>query len=131
MLKYNLTYSDIPFIMTKNPFTGDLNLVKDIYAIKQAIKNIVMTINGEKPFNYKFGGNPINFLFDVLELMTMVECKNLISNAIATYEQRVLLKDIGIEQSLSNPNRINIIVVYTIIDLGIVDSVVVSLERTR
>lgn len=131
MLKINYTYNDIPFIMTRNPFTGDLNLVKDIYAVRQAVKNIIMTLRGERPFNPRLGGNPRRFLFDNLETMTVVQCKNLISNAIATYEPRVSITDIGVEQSLSNPNRINIIVVYRILNIGIIDNVFVTLERTR
>lgn len=131
MLNYNLTYNDIPFIMSKNPFTGDLNTVKDVYAIKQSVKNIIMTIAGERPFNILFGGNPIDFLFDNLTTLLILKCKNRISNAIGNFEPRVAVKDIGIEQSLSNPNRINIIVVIRILELGIVDSIVVSLERTR
>jgi len=131
MLKYNFTYNDIPFIMTKNPFTGDLNLVKDVNAIKQSVKNIIMTIRKEKPFNILFGGNPRNSLFENLTTMTEIECKNLLANAIDTFEPRVDLKDIGIEQSKVNPNRINILIVYTIVDIGIVDSITVSLERTR
>jgi len=131
MLNYNLTYNDIPFIMSKNPFTGDLNTVKDVYAIKQSVKNIIMTIAGERPFNILFGGNPIDFLFDNLTILLILKCKNRISNAIGNFEPRVAVKDIGIEQSLSNPNRINIIVVIRILELGIVDSIVVSLERTR
>lgn len=131
MLKYNLTYNDIPFIMTKNPFTGDLNLVKDVNAIKQSVKNIILTIRRERPFNMAFGANPRNSLFDTLTTLTEIECKNLISSSIATFERRVELKDIGIEQSRINPNRINILVIYSIIDIGIVDSIVVSLERTR
>ena len=131
MLNYNLTYNDIPFIMSKNPFTGDLNTVKDVYAINQSVKNIIMTIAGERPFNILFGGNPIDFLFDNLTTLLILKCKNRISNAIGNFEPRVAVKDIGIEQSLSNPNRINIIVVIRILELGIVDSIVVSLERTR
>jgi phage baseplate assembly protein W len=131
MINRNLTYSDIPFIMTKNPFTNDLNLVKDVYAIKQSVKNIVLTIRGERPFNVRLGGNPKNFLFDILDTMTTLQCKNLIANSIATYEPRVELQEIAIQDRLTNPNKINIIIVYNILELGITDSVFVSLERTR
>lgn len=131
MINRNLTYSDIPFIMTKNPFTNDLNLVKDVYAIKQSVKNIILTIRGERPFNARLGGNPKNFLFEILDTMTTIQCKNLIGNAISTFEPRVEIKDIAIQDRLSNPNKINIIIVYNILELGITDSVFVSLERTR
>lgn len=131
MLKKNLTYSDIPFFISKNPFNNDLSLVKDVNAIKQSLRNIVMTIVGEKPFNYLFGGNPIRFLFDNLEPSTIFSCRNLIGKNINTFEPRVELRDIIIEQSYVNPNKINIVVIYSILQLGTVDSVSISLERTR
>lgn len=126
-----MTYNDIPFIMSRNPFTGDINTVKDVYAVRQSIRNIVMTIRGERPFNDSFGGNPINNLFDTLTTLMEIECKNLIQNAIATYEPRVKLTQIIIDQSKVNPNKINIFVVYDILNSGLVDSISLSLERTR
>jgi phage baseplate assembly protein W len=131
MLKKNITYSDIPFFMTKNSFTGDLNLVKDLYAIKQALKNLVMTIKREKPFNYLFGANPRNYLFEQTTSNMLFECKNVIITAINTFEPRVSVRDIGIEQSKINHNRINIIIVYEIVETQTVDTVTISLERTR
>lgn len=131
MLNTKLNYSDLPFIISKNQFTNDVNLVKDVSAIKQSLKNIVMTIRGERPFNVLFGGNPRNFLFDTLDILIIDECKKLIVNSIASFESRVEIKDIGIELSRANPNKINIIVVYTIPELNIVDTVSISLERTR
>ena len=131
MLKKNITYSDIPFFMTKNSFTGDLNLVKDLYAIKQALRNLVMTIKREKPFNYLFGANPRNYLFEQTTSNMLFECKNVIITAINTFEPRVSVRDIGIEQSKINHNRINIIIVYEIIETQTVDTVTISLERTR
>lgn len=131
MLNKKLNYADLPFIVSKNPFTNDINLVKDVSAIKQSLKNIVMTIRGERPFNVLFGGNPRNFLFDTLDILIIDECKKLIVNSIASFETRVEIQDIGIEVSRVNANKINIIIVYTIPQLNIVDSVSISLERTR
>jgi len=131
MLKKNTSYADIPFFITKNPFTNDVNLVKDVNAIKQALKNIVLTIQTERPFNPSFGANPRNFLFDHLTQMTALESKHLIANAINTYEPRVILKDIALQRSPSNPNKMNIVVIYSITTTGVTDTLTLSLERTR
>lgn len=131
MLQNNLKYSDIPFFPSKNLFTGDLNLVKDAFAIKQAIKNIIMTIRGERPFNVLFGGNPRNFLFENINLLVMEDCKNLVENNINTFEPRVELKNIGFEQNKYNQNQINIIIVYMILETGTIDTISVALERIR
>ena len=131
MLNTKLNYSDVPFFISKNPFTNDINLVKDVYAIKQSLKNIIMTIRGERPFNVLFGGNPRNFLFENLDIIIIDQIKNLIKNSVATFEPRVLIQNIGIELSIINPNRINIIVIFSIPELNIIDSVTISIERTR
>lgn len=131
MLQKTTSYVDIPFFITKNPFTNDTNVVKDVNAIKQALKNIVMTIKTERPFTPTFGANPRNILFDHLSQMTAFECKHLIANAINTFEPRVLLKDIGLQVSPINPNKLNIVVVYSITTTGFTDSLSISLERTR
>lgn len=131
MLKKNINYKDIPFFLTKNAFTGDLNLVKDVYAIKQALKNIILTIKFEKPFNFLFGANPRKFLFDTLDDVILFECKTIIANNVANFEPRVTLREIVISQSTKNPNQIIIVVIYVITSLGIQDTVTISLERTR
>lgn len=131
MLKKTTSYADIPFFITANPFTNDVNLVKDVNAIKQALKNIVLTIQYERPFNPAFGANPRRFLFDHLDIISSMEAKHLIANAINTFEPRVTLKDIAIHRSPSNLNKINIIVIYTITTNGITDTLTISLERTR
>lgn len=131
MLRTKLNYTDIPFFVTKNWFTNDINLIKDTFAIKQSVKNIIMTIRGERPFNLLFGGNPRNFLFEHLDILTVAECKSLIVNSLATFEPRIDLRDIAIELSRSNPNKINIIIVYTIPETNVIDTVSIALERTR
>ena len=48
-------YTDIPMFFSRNTFTGDINLKKDATAIKESIKNIVLTMNYERPFDSEFG----------------------------------------------------------------------------
>lgn len=131
MLKKNLTFSDLPFFVSRNQFNGDMNLIKDTTAIKQALKNIILTIRREKPFNRLFGGNPREFLFDHMNQLMVMECKNLIANSINNFEPRVSLKEIAIQQSKTNPNKIIITIIYVYQLTQVVDTVSISLERTR
>ena len=43
MLKKKQDFKDIPFFISKNPFTNDLNTVNNLPAIRQALKNIILT----------------------------------------------------------------------------------------
>jgi phage baseplate assembly protein W len=131
MLKTNFTYADISFFPRPNPFNGDLNLVKDVNAIKQSLKNIVMTAKREKPFNYLFGGNPREYLFETLTPYVMWECKNLIAHAINTFEPRVTVDDIVIYTPNRNPNTMIIVIPFKINKTNTIDSISISIERTR
>ena len=55
MLINNTTYTDIPFFLTKNEYTNDINVIKGSNTIRSAVKNVVSTIPGERPYNHKFG----------------------------------------------------------------------------
>lgn len=90
-------YKDIDFSFSKNPFTGDLNLVQDSTSIKQSIKNIVLTLRGEKSFNYNFGASVQDILFEQPDDIS-VTVLSAIDFAIRQNEPRITLKRV----SLSN-----------------------------
>lgn len=50
-----IKYCDVPFFISKNEFTNDINLIKGANALRSAIKNITYIIPGERPFNPKLG----------------------------------------------------------------------------
>lgn len=131
MLNKKQLYSDIPFFLSKNPFTRDINLVKGVNAIKQSVKNIVLTARREKPFNFLFGGNPRDFLFENINSERLLECKYRIANTLNTFESRIVVREIFVTPNVLDPNQVDIMVVYNILSTGVVDFIVISLERTR
>ena len=125
MLKKNISYADIPFFISKNSFTSDLNLTRDLNAIRQSIKNIIMTNNGERGFDYKFGCNIYDYLFENFTIDMIVRAQSTIAGNIQRYEgSRVGINDIKIiNNAKANENNIP--------DAGISDIVSVSILRTR
>jgi phage baseplate assembly protein W len=131
MLKKNLSYTDIPFFISKNYFTGDLNLVRDLGAIRQSIKNIIMTNAGERSFDFKFGCSIYDFLFENFTVDMVVLAQSTIAGNIQKYEgSRVGINDVKI-LNVPKENKIDIIVDYNIPDVGISDIISVSILRTR
>ena len=86
-------YLDIDFKFTKNSFTGDLNVVQDSNAIKQSIKNIVLTLKGEKSFNYEFGSAAQRMIFEPSTLEAL-PVANDIQNSLSSNESRITVKNI-------------------------------------
>ena len=58
------SYSDIDMTFAKKG-NNDIFKKSDAAAVKQAVKNLLLTNFGEKPFNPEFGGNLNAFLFNL------------------------------------------------------------------
>ncbi len=57
-------YSDIPMFIEPNPFDKDMPLKKDGNAIQESIRNIILTNNGERPFEFNFGTPTSSNIFE-------------------------------------------------------------------
>ena len=90
-----------------------------------------MTNNGERGFDYKFGCNIYDYLFENFTIDMIVRAQSTIAGNIQRYEgSRVGINDIKIINN-AKANEINIVVDYNIPDAGISDIVSVSILRTR
>ena len=61
----NREYWDLDLNMTVNPVNGDLRTLHNDYAIKRAVRNIVLTQVGERHFNTTFGTDVKGSLFEL------------------------------------------------------------------
>jgi phage baseplate assembly protein W len=122
-------FSDLPMFLTKNSFTNDLNVTKDLSSIKNSVKNIVLTNIGERAFDYEFGGNIHALLFEnVNDVYFMSGVRIRLANMINKYDTRVKVDKIIFE---SVNNIININIEYSIFSLNTKDKITIKLERSR
>ena len=63
-LKKKNLYSDIHKDLAANPITGDLALRRDEESVKESIKNIILTDQGERLMQPLIGGNIRAMLFE-------------------------------------------------------------------
>lgn len=90
----NKVYSDLDLTFTKKP-SGDVYKKTDAAAVKQAVKNLLLTNRGEKPFNPYFGGGLTDILFELAYDETNVLLKEHIASAIQNFEPRAKLISIN------------------------------------
>jgi phage baseplate assembly protein W len=121
-------FSDLPMFLSKNFFTNDINLKKDAMAIKESVKNIILTRSGERPFDLNFTGYIYDLLFENIIDSQLAQYKVHIANIIGLYESRVSVTDVIIESTNFN---VDIEIIYKIINFEKIDSVKLSIERTR
>ena len=100
----------------KNPLSGDLPLLKNEAAIKQSLKNIILTIRGEKPFRPFFGSSTDTALFENFSPLTEDVLASAVSDAISAYEPRVNVTSIEVFQNVDG-NSVELEVEYTIVGI--------------
>lgn len=130
MLKKKQDFRDIPFFISKNIFTNDLNTIVNLSAIRQSIKNIILTNLGERTFQYNFGCNIYETLFELLEEDQKIAMQINILSKLQLYEPRIQVNEIYID-SIPKENRINITVNFGIPSTGLFDTITLSVVRTR
>lgn len=124
-------YSDIDLSFDAHPNTGDVAKKIDIQAVKQSVRNILLTNKGEKPFDPNFGGGLRSFLFENFNVISVAALKTKIRIAIENYEPRVNITSIEVFDQPDN-NAIRVIVDFTIKSPeGTSDSVELVVERLR
>ncbi len=121
------SYTDIDLTFT-NKGNGDIFKKTDAASVKQAVKNLLMTNETEKPFNPGFGGGLNKFLFELSEDTDNTEIEDVISYAIYNYEPRALVK--GVQVSINEQfNKVDVLVQFQVINNR--ENVNLNLELTR
>jgi hypothetical protein len=98
-----ITYRDFDLQFRRHPSTGKLLMKKEDEAVKQALKNLILTNHYERPFRPEFGGNIRARLFDLFTSFTQADFQNLIVNAIENYEPRAIVDNSSVNV-VENPD---------------------------
>ena len=115
---------------TPHPVTGDVGFKKDENAVKQAVKNLVLTQNFERPFHSEIGSSLRSLLFEPATPMTKEILRKTISDTITNFEPRVELIDVEIRYKLDD-TAVDVRVIFKIVNTFTPIDVNLTLERTR
>ena len=127
-LAQSRSFNDIGMAFGKNPFTDDISVVKNDNAIKQSIRNLVMTAPGEKLFQPTIGCQVYAMLFEPLDAFSVDAIKSEIINTINQYERRVQLRNVNCIPFKGN-NKLSVTVQYQVVGIPIVEEVKFVLQR--
>lgn len=122
-------YKDIDLSFTKRP-SGDIYKKTDAAAVKQAIKNLLLTTKTEKPFQPYFGANLNNIIFNLSEDFDDGQIRDVIVNAIGNYEPRAQVRRVDVDLS-PDSNSVRITVVFQVISTSEEVQLDISLMRLR
>lgn len=123
-------FADLDLNFTPHPVTGDVGFKKDENAIKQAVKNLVLTQNFERPFHSEIGSSLRSLLFEPATPMTKEILRKTISDTITNFEPRVELIDVEIRYTLDD-TAVDVRIIFKIVNTFTPIDVNLTLERTR
>lgn len=123
-------YSDFKKDLEISPLSGDVTLFKDEDAVKESIKNLILTDRGERLMQPKLGGNIYAMIFENLTPATLKLIEENVRSTINLYEPRAELQDVTASSNIDD-NAVNISITFYIRNVEQPISLDVFLERTR
>lgn len=122
-------YKDIDLLFQPKR-NGDIYKKTDASAVKQAVKNLILTNYYDKPFNPFFGGNIRSMLFELADATTGSEIEESVKLAISNFEPRARVLDVqaNVAEGL---NIISVRIIFQIVTTNEVVELETSISRLR
>lgn len=123
-------FKDISATFQVNPMNDDLIALKNNNAIARSIRNLVLTVPGEKPFNQNIGSRVNELLFENLDLITATQIKGEIEYTIRNFEPRVDLEEVVVTPNFEG-NAFDCQITYEVIGISEIQEISFVLVSTR
>ena len=124
-------FLDLSASFQENPLTNDLIALKNENAIARSVRNLVLTIQGERPFQPVLGTGVSQLLFENMDRLTASAIRSEIRSTIENFEPRVEINEILVEPDFEG-NTFNVTLQYFIIGIDVPEQeLTFALEPTR
>ena len=123
-------YSDLNLQMIPHPQKRDIVPLKGELAVKNAVKNLLLTNFFERPFNPTLGANLRGLLFEPADAITKLALENGIKNVLNNHEPRIDNVNVLV-QTAQNETEYRVNVIFSIKATDSVEEVEINLIRLR
>jgi phage baseplate assembly protein W len=124
-------FKDLSASFQTSPLSNDLIALKNESAIARSVRNLVLTIQGERPFQPVLGTGVSRLLFENMDKLTASAIRSEIRNTIENYEPRVEINEILVEPDFEG-NAMHVTLQYFIIGIDVPEQeLTFALEPTR
>ena len=111
-------FKDLSASFQTNPLSNDLIALKNESSIARSVRNLVLTIQGERPFQPALGTGVNNLLFDNMDKLTASSIRSELRTTIENYEPRVEINEIIVEPDFEG-NAFHVTLQYFIIGMDV------------
>ena len=124
-------FKDISMSFEVNPINNDMIGIKNSTAIARSIRNLVLTVPGERFFNEDLGSRVSEILFDSIDDISASAIRDEIEETIIKYEERVKLNNVKVQPNYDN-YEFDVTITYDIIGIDATPQQLnFALESTR
>ena len=124
-------FKDISASFQTNPLSNDLIALKNESAIARSVRNLVLTGQGERPFQPVLGTGVSRLLFENMDKLTASAIRSELRTTIENYEPRVEINEIIVEADFER-NAFDVTLQYFIIGMDVPEQeLTFALEPTR
>ena len=124
-------FKDLSASFQTSPLSNDLIALKNESAIARSVRNLVLTIQGERPFQPVLGTGVSRLLFENMDKLTASAIRSEIRTTIENYEPRVEINEITVEPDFEG-NAFHVTIQYFIIGIDVPEQeLTFALEPTR
>lgn len=123
-------YSDFPMTMDPNPVSEDLTRITDEEAIKQSIRNLLLTDRGERLFQPNLGSDLRALLFENITADTLILIQEKVKDTIDNYEPRCNLISVDATSGIDT-NEVRVRILFNVINITQPIELNVTLSRVR
>jgi phage baseplate assembly protein W len=124
------SFSDLDLSLELNPNFNDIVPLTDIDAVKNSVKNLILTNFFERPFRPWIGSNLSALLFEPADSFTIISIREEIKKVLRKYEPRV--DDVTVEvKDQSDRNSYTVTVGFRVISVDEQVDITLYLKRIR
>lgn len=114
--KRSSIYSDFYKDFTQNVVNADIARRTDEEAVKEAIRNLVLTDKLERPFQPDLGCNIRKMLFENIMPETLELIKTMIQETLDAYEPRANILAVDVVSNIDD-NKVRVRIVFNVINI--------------
>jgi phage baseplate assembly protein W len=124
------SFSDLDLSLELNPNFNDIVPLTDIDAVKNSVRNLILTNFFERPFQPWIGSNLSALLFEPADSFTIISIREEIKKVLRKYEPRV--DDVTVEvKDQSDRNSYTVTVGFRVISVDEQVDITLYLKRIR
>ena len=123
-------YQDFKKDLEISPLSQDLTVHKDEDAVRESIKNLILTDRGERLMQPSLGGNISAMLFENLTPSVLKLIEDQVRTTIKLYEPRAELQNVAVTSNIDD-NTVKVKITFYIKNVEQPIDLDVFLERTR